>query len=203
MTGSPLYLIDDEEPIRRSLGLVLKLAGHEVTAYATGAAFLGEVDALPMGCILLDIRMPEMNGLEVQHELVRRGIAMPIVMMTGHGDVATAVSALQAGADDFIEKPFERATILDAIEHACLRTHDPRAYRNMVTQAAQALRALSDRELAALEAFARGASNQAAASALGVDVAAIESGRAATMEKLGVAGLADAVRILYLARRTV
>jgi len=128
---------------------------------------------------------------------------LPVVMMTGHGDIATAAGALQAGADDFIEKPFERATILAAVEHACQRISDPDAWRARVRAAAGALAALGEAERAAVEAFAQGLSNRAVAAALGFDVETVERIRASLIARLAVADLAGVLRIFYLARRTL
>ena len=197
----PVYLIDDEEVIRRSLRLMLRLAGFDVTAFDSGPAFLAAVDALAPGCVLLDVRMPEMDGLEVQQEMIRRGLSMPVILMTGHGDIAVAVSALKAGAEDFVEKPFERATILEALERAQLRLRDDAAYGRAVAESARRLDVLSSIERDVLAAFAEGLSNQAAAVALDIDVAAVEVARAGLIEKMGAASLVDVIRMAHLARR--
>ena len=196
-----LYIVDDEEAIRRSLRLMLRLSGYEVRAFESGVALLGEVEGLEPGCILLDVRMAEMDGLEVQQELNRRGVDMPVVVMTGHGDIAVAVAALRAGADDFVEKPFERAKIVEAIDRAWLRVSDPGAYAGVARQAVAALDALSRTERKVLEAFSEGLSNQAAATALGLGVNSVEVARAGFMARLEAASLPDAIRIAYLARR--
>ena len=114
--GRLLALVDDDEAIRRSAAFMLKTSGFRVQAYPSGVALLKEVRQLERGCILLDVRMPEMDGLEVQGELRKAGCSLPIVIMTGHGDVTVAVLAMKAGAVDFIEKPFEKATLLAALE---------------------------------------------------------------------------------------
>src|SRR5688500_11103232 len=107
-----VHLIDDDEAIRRSAGFMLKTAGYTVRPYESGVAFLKEAKQINPGCILLDVRMPVMDGIEVQQELRSRGITFPIIVMTGHGDVSVAVRAMRAGALDFIEKPFEKAVLL-------------------------------------------------------------------------------------------
>ena len=115
MSEKPLiHLIDDEDAVRRSASFLLKTSGYEVRAYPSGVAFLKEARHPDPGCILLDIRMPEMDGLEVQRELNARGIALPVIVLTGHGDVATAVTAMKPGALDFLETPFEQALLLAA-----------------------------------------------------------------------------------------
>ena len=194
-----VYLVDDEEVIRRSLGVMLKLAGHDCIGFGSGAELLAEVDRLAPGCILLDVRMPDMDGIEVQRQLNLRGVAMPVVFMTGHGDIAVAVAALRGGASDFLEKPFERAALLAALDRARLRQGDPDGYRGLRADAAAAVARLSDGERAVLAALGQGLSNLAAAEALALEVAAVESMRAALIGKLGGRTLADAVRIAHLA----
>lgn len=113
MTSSKLvHIVDDEESMRRSTSYALKTAGYTVATWASGVEFLKEVRHVERGCILLDIRMPEIDGLEVQQILSERGVTMPVVVMTGHGDIGIAVRAMKGGAADFLEKPFERATLL-------------------------------------------------------------------------------------------
>ena len=113
-SGRMVYLVDDDEAIRRSAGFMLKTSGFTVKSFVSGVEFLKEVKDLEPGCILLDIRMPGLDGLEVQKELHSRGVPYPVVVMTGHGDVGVAVQAMKAGAVDFIEKPFEKAVMLSA-----------------------------------------------------------------------------------------
>lgn len=194
-----VHLVDDEGAIRRSLTLMLRLAGYQISAFESGRTFLDAVGGLRTGCILIDVRMPDMDGLEVQQELNQRGVWMPVVLMTGHGDLAVAVSALRAGAADFIEKPFERARLLTALERAWLRVTDPQAYRSLQQKASGLLARLSGDERAVLAAFSQGLSNSAAAAALGSSVANVEVARAGIIEKLGGATLLDAVRVAYLA----
>ena len=107
-----IHIIDDEDSVRRSASFMLKTSGFSVQAWASGVAFLKEVRHVEAGCILLDVRMPEMDGLEVQRTLHERGVTMPVIILTGHGDVSIAVRAMKAGAVDFIEKPFEKEVLL-------------------------------------------------------------------------------------------
>ena len=102
-----VHLVDDDAGIRRSVGFMLKTSGHRVEAYESGTELLKKAGHLDEGCILLDIRMPGMDGLEVQQALQQTGVSLPVIIMTGHGDVSLAVKAMKAGAVDFIEKPFE------------------------------------------------------------------------------------------------
>lgn len=203
MVSLPIYLVDDEEAIRRSLKLVLQLAGFEVVPFESGRHFLDAVKLLPPGCILLDVRMPEIDGLQVQQELNRRGVAMPLVVMTGHGDLTIAVAALKAGADDFIEKPFERAQMLSSIERACTRLTDVEAYGASIREAFEAISRLPERERAVLEAYADGQSTQAVSATLDLAGPTVEMARIAIIEKLGGGRLTDAIRLVYLSRASV
>src|SRR5579859_5058604 len=111
-----IHLVDDDAAVRRSVGFMLKTSGHHVQSYESGLELLKNAPQLEDGCILLDIRMPGMDGLEVQQALHEKGILLPVIIMTGHGDVGLAVKAMKAGAVDFIEKPFEKDTLLASIQ---------------------------------------------------------------------------------------
>ena len=200
MGALPVYLVEDEEAIRRSLKLVLQLSGHDVVPFESGRHFLEAVGGLAMGCILLDVRMPEIDGLQVQQALIERGIDMPLVIMTGHGDIAVAVAALKSGADDFVEKPFERAQMLVAIERACLRVTDADGYRGLVGHAREALGRLNETERAVLDAYAAGQASVAVTGALGLSPEAVEMARISLIDKLGGGALTDAIRLAFLSK---
>jgi two-component system, LuxR family, response regulator FixJ len=117
-TEKLVHIVDDDDAVRRSTAFLLKQAGYGVKQYASGVVFLKEAKNVERGCVLLDVRMPEMDGLEVQQEMISTGIDMPIVILTGHGDVDVAVKAMRSGAVNFIEKPYEKETLLYAIEEA-------------------------------------------------------------------------------------
>jgi two-component system response regulator FixJ len=195
-----VHLVDDEAAIRRSLTFMLKLGGYRVSAFESGRAFLDAVGGLHQGCILLDVRMPDMDGLEVQQELNRRSVSMPVILMTGHGELAVAVSALRAGAVDFVEKPFERARLLASLDRAWLGIGDPDAHAALGREAAAMVASLTEQERAILDVFSQGLSNSAAAAALGIPVGDVEVARASLTEKLGGTTLSDAIRIAYLAQ---
>ncbi len=124
-----VHLVDDEDAIRRSAGFLLRTSGFDVRTHVSGVAFLKEVKAAEPGCVLLDVRMPEMDGLEVQKQLAERGVGWPVIILTGHGDVPIAVQAMKAGAIDFLEKPFDKATLLRALDtgFAIFDQHDAAA----------------------------------------------------------------------------
>lgn len=194
-----VHIVDDEDAIRRSAGFMLKKEGLSVVPWASGVEFLKGAKQAEPGCILLDVRMPEMDGLEVQRELGERGIAMPVVVMTGHGDVAIAVRAMKAGAVDFIEKPFEKATLLDAIDSAFERIAETQGRASRATDAAVRIAALSAREQDVLKGLARGLPNKTIAYDLGISPRTVEVHRANLMTKLGVRGLSEALRIAFSA----
>ncbi len=199
MTKRIVYVVDDEEPIRRSLKLMLSVQGYAVTLFESGPALLGVVDALMPGCVLLDVRMPEMDGIEVQRHLAAQPEGLPVVVMTGHGDLTIAVSALQSGAVSFVEKPFTRATLSQALATAFLKLEDPAGYRGNCEAAAARVGALGEEERAVLAELAAGRSNEAIAAELGIAAAAVEIRRARLLTELGADSLSDALRFAFAA----
>jgi two-component system response regulator FixJ len=200
MTGKRLiHIVDDEEAIRRSAGFMLKTSGFDVAAYESGVAFLKEVRHAEAGCILLDVRMPEMDGLEVQRALAERGITMPVVILTGHGDVNVAVKAMKAGAVDFIEKPFEKAVLLSAIEAAFDRLNNAVSGAVRAAEASVMIAGLTGREQDVLKGLAEGFPNKTIAYDLGISPRTVEVHRANLMAKLNVRSLSDALRIAFAA----
>jgi two-component system response regulator FixJ len=195
-----IHLVDDDEAIRRSAGFMLKTTGFRVRAYESGDALLKEASNLEPGCILLDIRMPGMDGLEVQKELRGRGIALPVVIMTGHGDVTLAVQAMKAGAVDFIEKPFEKAVLLDAIAQAFERLDRSKASVQRAKEASVRLQSLTGREREVLDGLAQGLPNKTIAYDLGISPRTVEIHRANLMTKLEVRSLSEALRIAFAAQ---
>lgn len=151
------------------------------------------------GCILLDVRMPEMDGLEVQQELNARGISMPVVVLTGHGDVTIAVQAMKARAVDFLEKPFEKAVLITAIETAFERLADVEGRASRAADSAILIAGLSAREQDVLKGLAQGLPNKSIAFDLGISPRTVEVHRANLMIKLGVRSLSEALRIAFSA----
>ena len=141
-----VHLVDDDGAIRRSVGFMLMTSGYQVKSYESGVDLLKRRGELDEGCILLDIRMPGMDGLEVQQALKDKGVILPVIIMTGHGDVALAVKAMKAGAIDFIEKPFEKALLLGAIEQGLKRLRDVETGHDLAEEAVVRLKALTPRE---------------------------------------------------------
>jgi two-component system response regulator FixJ len=195
-----VHLVDDDEAIRRSVGFMLKTSGYHVRTYESGGALLKSGPNLEPGCILLDIRMPGMNGLEVQAALKDKGVSLPVVIMTGHGDVSLAVHAMKAGAVDFIEKPFEKAVLLAAIEHGVERLKRSAANQDRADEAVVRLQALTPREREVLDGLAKGLPNKTIAYDLGISPRTVEIHRANVMSKLGVRSLSEALRIAFAAQ---
>lgn len=194
-----IHIIDDEDAVRRSASFMLKTSGFDVETWASGVAFLKEARGAKAGCILLDVRMPEMDGLEVQEALNERGVAMPVVILTGHGDISIAIRAMKAGAIDFIEKPFEKLVLLGAIEAAFARLTDQVGRSERAHDAVTAIAALTGRERDVLDGLAQGLPNKTIAYNLGISPRTVEVHRANLMTKLDVRSLSDALRIAFAA----
>lgn len=193
----PIYVVDDDEAIRRSLSFLLKTSGYAVRLFEGGTAFLKEAAGLESGCVLLDVRMPDIDGLEVQRELRARGIMLPVVIMTGHGDIDMAVAAMKAGASEFIEKPFEKAALLGCVEAARLLSAADRGAGARAEDARARLNALTDRERDVLDGLVEGLPNKTIAFDLGISPRTVEIHRANLMQKLEVKSLAEALRIAF------
>lgn len=194
-----VHVVDDDEAIRQSVGFLLRKAGHRVETYASGTVFLKAVSRSTTGCILLDVRMPDIDGLEVQRRLADTGIALPIIMLTGHGDVALAVRAIKAGALEFLEKPFERASLLAAIDQAVAQSSRTARAHLAEAEAVIRLAALTVRERDVLDGMVLGRPNKLIAYDLDIATRTVEVHRANLMEKLGARSLSDVLRIAFAA----
>ncbi|UKK86268.1 response regulator [Sphingopyxis sp. BSN-002] len=194
-----VHIVDDEDAIRRSASFMLKTSGYAVETWPSGAAFLKEIRHVPEGCVLLDVRMPEMDGLEVQEALLERGVTMPVIVLTGHADVSIAVRAMKAGAVDFLEKPFEKAVLLAAIETAFARMASADGAAARAAEADVILAVLTPREREVLEGLAQGLPNKTIAYDLGISPRTVEVHRANLMAKLDVRSLSDALRLAFAA----
>lgn len=200
MEDKPLvHIVDDEEAIRKSAGFMLKTSGHAVETWASGVAFLKAARHARPGCVLLDVRMPEMDGLEVQQAMKDEGIDWPVVILTGHGDISIAVRAMKAGAVDFIEKPFEKATLVSAIDAGFARMDNAVRHASRAETAKVRIAALTARERDVLAGLAQGFPNKTIAYDLGISPRTVEIHRANLMTKLDVRSLSDALRIAFAA----
>jgi two-component system response regulator FixJ len=178
---------------------MLRTSGYLVKTYASGVEFLGVAKEAVTGCILLDVRMPEMDGLEVQQALKERGVPMPVIVMTGHGDVNLAVQAMKAGAVDFIEKPFEKSVLVSALEEGFARIEQAGRRHARAEEAKVRLEALTPREYDVLQGLVRGHPNKTIAYDLGISPRTVEIHRANLMGKLDVPSLSEALRIAFAA----
>lgn len=198
-TEYPIYIVDDDDTVRRSVGFMLKTSGYSVTAYENGMKFLKEVKSLQPGCVLLDIQMPEVDGLEVQTELRERGVAFPVVVMTGHGDVDVAVRAMKAGAVDFIEKPFAKETMIEAIGEAFDKLDRSGEKSKRREEAELLVNGLTRREHEVLVGLTKGHPNKTIGYDLDISARTVEIHRANLMKKLDAYNLSDLLRIAFAA----
>lgn len=193
-TDPVVSIVDDDEALRDSLRWLLESSGYNVSTYAISESFLSAYDPDQAGCLVLDIRMPGMSGLELQDELMRRGYAIPVIFVTGHGDVPTAVSAMKKGAVEFIEKPFNDQEFLALIERVL--AFDARARTEAARKLSHAARfaKLTAREREVMESIVAGRRNKEMADEMGVSIKTIEAHRAKVMQKTGASSLAELVQ---------
>ena len=194
-----VHIVDDDEAIRQSVGFMLRKAGHGVEAYASGVQFLKTASRETRGCVLLDVRMPEIDGLEVQARLAEQGIMLPVIMLTGHGDVTLAVRAVKAGAIEFLEKPFERTALLAAIDEALSQAGRNDRDQLAAAEASVRLAALTPRARDVLDRMVLGRPNKLIAFDLRIATRTVEVHRANLMEKLSARSLSDVLRIAFAA----
>lgn len=194
-------VVDDDASVRESSKAYLSAAGYEVETYASGDELFGRADLQRSGCVLLDLQMPGMSGLEVQRRLRMRHPHISTIMVTGHGDINTAVTAMKGGATDFLEKPYSGEALLDAIERA-LRDASEVQPELRARDAKARIAALSPRECQVLSALVAGHSNKAIAQDLNLSPRTVEMHRANMMDKLGARSLSDALRLAYEAGLT-
>jgi two-component system response regulator FixJ len=199
--SSLVLVVDDDEAVRGSLKLLLKSAGLTARAYPSAAEFLAAHDDGQPGCLLLDVRMPGMSGLELQDELNRRGAIIPVIFITGHGDVPMAVEAMRRGAMDFLQKPFRDEDLIDRVNRALARDRDNRAQLEARDAIRGRLARLTPRESQVLRLLAAGKSNKQMAGDLGVSQRTVEIHRAHLMHKTEATSVAQLVRMLLVAER--
>jgi FixJ family two-component response regulator len=196
-----VFVVDDDEAVRTSLRLLLKSVGLPVETFASAQEFLDQFDPLRAGCLVLDIRMPGMSGLELQQHLNDRHSIMPIVFITGHGDVPMAVEAMQAGAVDFIQKPFRDQDLIDRINRALEKDREMRSELRERDEIRRRMSQLTPREREVLELVTQGKANKVIAGDLNVSQRTVEIHRARVMEKMGANSLAHLVRMVIEAHR--
>lgn len=201
MTSKGLvHIVEDDAAMRESLVAVLGDAGYDLRAYSQAEEFLAQCGGTLAACVVSDIRLPGMDGLALLRRARAEGIALPLVLITGHADVALAVAAMKAGAVDFLEKPFTPESLLLAVEHGLQAQHCRTAEWNIKHTAAERLKALTPRERDVLECLVAGKSNKEAAVKLGLSPRTIEFHRAHIMEKTGAQRITDLVRLWMAAQ---
>jgi len=197
--AATVFVVDDDEAVRSSLRLLLKSLGMPAVTHGSAAEFLAAYDPEQPGCIILDVRMPGMNGLELQDELNRRGAIIPVIFITGHGDVPMAVEAMQHGAFDFLQKPFSDKDLTDRIQRAIATDIRNRTLLGQKDRIRARLAALTRRETQVLQLVTLGKSSKVIATDLGVSQRTVEIHRAHLMEKMGATSLAHLVRMTMIA----
>jgi len=200
VAGSPTaFVVDDDEAVRSSLRMLLKSLGIPAVTHGSAAEFLAEYDLEQPGCLILDVRMPGMTGLELQDELNRRGAIIPVIFITGHGDVPMAVEAMQHGAVDFLQKPFSDKDLADRVQRALSADLRNRALLGAKDEIRARFAMLTPRERQVLQLVTLGKANKVIAGDLGVSQRTVEIHRAHLMEKMGAATLAHLVRMTMIA----
>jgi RNA polymerase sigma factor (sigma-70 family) len=190
-----VFVVDDDPAMRDSLRWLLESVGLQVQTYATAAEFLAGRDPSTPGCLVLDVRMPGMSGLDLQEELRRRHTDLPTIVVTGHAEVPMAVRAVKAGAIDFIEKPFSDQLLLDRVRQALEIDRQEREARARREEARRRVGHLTPREREVLDLVVAGRANKEIASALGLSPKTVEVHRARVMEKMEVDSLADLIKV--------
>ncbi|MDB5734367.1 MAG: response regulator receiver protein [Alphaproteobacteria bacterium] len=193
-----VFVVDDDADIRDSMMMLLEGAGFKVRTFASARQFMADADP-KLGCVVADIRMPDMSGLELQEEIARRHSGLPVIIITGHGDVPLAVRAMKAGAIDFIEKPFDDEKMIDSIRRALAAGLKARSESADTRAATDRLALLTPRERDVLDKLVQGRSNKIVAFELGISPRTVEIHRAHIMDKMDASSLSDLVRVVLAA----
>ena len=201
--GPPVvHVVDDDDAVRDSLALLLRLRGYRTRLFASGAALLADLGDTPHGCVLLDLVMPGQDGLAVHAALRARGNAMPVILLTAHGDAASARAALKNGAFDFLEKPVDEALLVDTIEAALAVDRRQRSTRQRRAELASRVARLTPRERDVLDLVVNGRQNREIAVTLGISPRTVEVYKAKLLDKLQVERLPDLIRLALEAELT-
>ncbi|GAC17322.1 response regulator transcription factor [Paraglaciecola arctica] len=205
-TSPMVHVVDDDEAVLDAVGMLLDSIGQRNTCYKDAQVFLEAYNSADFdnhnGCIMLDMRMPVISGIECQHRLEQMGCSMPIIFVTGHGDVPTAVEAMKQGAIEFIQKPFREQQLIDAIQKALQINLKSQKRIEKVQETQAKLKLLTNREVQILEAVVSGKANKVIAIELHLSQRTVEIHRAHVMEKMGVKSLAELVKIVIDASPT-
>jgi two-component system, LuxR family, response regulator FixJ len=198
LSDATVHVIDDDDAARHSLAFLLGTAKISVKTYESAATFLNGLADIKSGCIITDVRMPGMSGIELLHKLKELGVTVPVIVVTGHGDVPLAVEAMKIGAADFIEKPFDDEVLLQAVRSACNRQGTDDKRRAERAEIDGRLAALSNREREVLQGLVRGLANKQIAFDLGISPRTVEIYRANLMTKMQASSLSDLVRMALI-----
>ena len=194
-----IYVIDDDDAVRQSLEFLLRTAGHTVHGFESAKAFLEILPELRSGCIITDVRMPEISGIDLLRKVKELGADIPVIVITGHGDISLAVEAMKLGAVDFLEKPFDDDQLLAALKSTLSRDADMAERKAEITEINDKLAALSNRERQVLEGLVAGNANKTIAFDLGISPRTVEIYRANLMTKMAANSLSDLVRMAMMA----
>jgi two-component system, LuxR family, response regulator FixJ len=195
MRSRTVHLIDDDDPLRDSMTLYLANAGFEVRGFSSALDFLKSVDGLRDGCVVTDVRMPGMSGMDLIGQMNARGVRLPVIVVTGHADVPLAVRAMKAGATDLLEKPFQPEDLLAAVRRALAAAPPPQASESELEDVRGRLGTLSGRELEVLDRLVRGQPNKVIAYEMGISPRTVEVHRANVMKKTQAANLSELIRM--------
>ncbi len=196
MTEARVFVVDDDQEVRDALELLMESVGLPVSTYESAQAFLDAFDPNLPGCVVLDVRMPGMSGMDLQARLAAENPHPPVIMITGHGDVSMAVRAVQSGAVDFIEKPFNDQALLDSVHRAIEQDARQRGKASRLSELVQRYESLTPREKEVLKLVASGQRNKVIAAELYVTQSTVEAHRAKVMEKMGAHSLSDLMRMV-------
>jgi two-component system, LuxR family, response regulator FixJ len=199
MSGVSVFIVDDDGDVRDSLRALLESAGHSVREFDNAKKVLDEPDISQASCLIADIRMPDMDGLQLQEELTRRQIGLPVIIITGHGDVPLAVRAMKAGAVDFLEKPFDGEFMLDTVRRALTLSERTRDQAALAQLAASRMALLTPREKDVLEHLVAGHSNKIIAYELAISPRTVEIHRGHLMEKTQARSLSNLIQMALVA----
>ena len=194
-----IFIVDDDEAVRMSLAALLEMEGFATATFESAAAFLASDGPGRPGCLIADVRMPDMDGLELQEELVRRQAGLPVIVVTGHGDVPLAVRAMKAGAVDFLEKPYDEGLLLSAIRRALAESEQASERAAAAKEAQARIATLTERERQVLDLLAAGRPNKIIAYELDISPRTVEIHRARVMDKMQAKNLAELVRMVVAA----
>jgi FixJ family two-component response regulator len=197
-----VHVVDDDASMRRALEVVFDSVGLETRTYATAGDFLAAEIVDGPGCVVVDVRLPDMNGLDFQTQLTRMGILLPVVMMTGYGDILMSVRAMKRGAVDFLPKPFHDQDMLDAVIAAIERDRERRAVDGKAAEIRQRFETLSPREREVMLLVATGKMNKQVAGDLGISEITVKIHRGAAMRKMSARTLADLVKMAEVVKST-